>query len=529
MVSAEGEHWHTLIHNGVAFPEPYKPKGLRVRFKGEEIELSPLAEEMAYALAKKKGTRYFSDPVFLENFMKDFRAQVPELKDANFEDVDFSEFFELVEEEKLRKEALTKEERKRLARERKERREALKAIYGYAILDGRRVEVANWMVEPPGLFMGRGEHPLRGRWKPRITHEDVVINLSEGAPIPDGNWKAVVHDRTGMWIAKWRDKLTGKMKYVWLHESSPLRQKRDRLKFEKARRLEKRIDRVRRLIEKGLRARDRKTRMVATVCYLIDKLCVRVGDEKDENEADTVGATTLRVEHVKFDGGSIKFDFLGKDGVRWMKEIPIGDADPNFIRNLKEFMSGKDAGDQIFDGINSKRVNEFLSKGMKGLTAKVFRTYHATKVVKEYLDGLDLDDGEEEFVKLYHVKMANLLAAIKCNHKKAVPKNFEERLEKKLRRLEELEAKLKEVKRERSLNSIKRRIRKLKLQIDLMLKTKEYNLGTSLKNYIDPRVLVAWAYRVGLNPEKIYPKSLRRKFKWAFRRPVLAKTRTSDL
>ena len=26
---------------------------------------------------------------------------------------------------------------------------------------------------------------------------------------------------------------------------------------------------------------------------------MRVGDEKDEDEADTVGATTLRVEHVK--------------------------------------------------------------------------------------------------------------------------------------------------------------------------------------------------------------------------------------
>jgi len=27
---------------------------------------------------------------------------------------------------------------------------------------------------------------------------------------------------------------------------------------------------------------------------------MRVGDEKDEDEADTVGASTLRVEHLKF-------------------------------------------------------------------------------------------------------------------------------------------------------------------------------------------------------------------------------------
>lgn len=523
MVSAEGEHWRTLIHNGVAFPEPYRPKGLKIRFKGKEVELSPLAEEMVYALAKKKDTRYFFDPVFRENFMGDLREQVPEFKDARFKDVDFSEFFEFVDEEKRRKAMLSREERKKLAEERKKRREEFKAMYSYAILDGRKVEVANWMVEPPGLFMGRGDHPLRGRWKPRIERMDVVINLSEDAPMPGGGWKAIVHDRTCMWIASWRDKLTGKMKYVWLHESSPLRQKRDRLKFDKARRLEKRIERVRRRIEKGLRSRDRKVRMVAAVCYLIDKICVRVGDEKDENEADTVGATTLRVEHIRFNGGAIKFDFLGKDGVRWMKEIPIGEADPNFVRSIREFIEGKGGEEAIFDGINSKRVNEFLSRGMKGLSAKVFRTYHATKVVKEYLDGLELDD-EERFVKLYHARMSNLLAAIKCNHKKAIPKNFEERLEKKLRRLKELEERLKSAKRERSANSIKRRIRKLKLQIELMKATKEYNLSTSLKNYIDPRVVIAWACRVGLDPAKVYPKSLRRKFKWAFRSPVLTKS-----
>ena len=47
---------------------------------------------------------------------------------------------------------------------------------------------------------------------------------------------------------------------------------------------------------------------------------MRVGDEKDPDEADTVGAITLRAEHIKIEGDILHFDFLGKDSVRWVKE-----------------------------------------------------------------------------------------------------------------------------------------------------------------------------------------------------------------
>jgi len=40
-----------------------------------------------------------------------------------------------------------------------------------------------------------------------------------------------------------------------------------------------------------------------------------VGDEKDPDEEDTVGATTLRKEHIKLTENTSEFDFLGKDGV----------------------------------------------------------------------------------------------------------------------------------------------------------------------------------------------------------------------
>jgi len=60
----------------------------------------------------------------------------------------------------------------------------------------------------------------------------------------------------------------------------------------------------------------------------------------------------------------------------------------------------------------------------------------------------------------------------------------------------------------------KERQEKLKLQIDLSGKTKDYNLGTSLRNYIDPRVVKAWTDDVGAEWEKLYTAALQKKFLW---------------
>ena len=177
------------------------------------------------------------------------------------------------------------------------------------------VDIANWLVEPPGLFMGRGAHPLRGSWKPRINHKDVTLNLDESAPVPEprGGWGAIVHDRESIWMARWIDKLTEKEKYVWPHEGSAIQQSRNKEKYDKALRMESKLALLRRTILSKMSKGDLKTSKTATVAYLIDRLGMRVGDEKDEDEADTVGATTLRVEHIKISRTRIEFDFLGKD------------------------------------------------------------------------------------------------------------------------------------------------------------------------------------------------------------------------
>jgi DNA topoisomerase-1 len=528
--------WQTLEHRGVAFPPEYQPRGITITVKGEKLALNRDQEEIVYAWAKKKDTHYVQDPIFQQNFLSDLQKLLPEsYNNITINDIDFSMAYRLADEEKEMKErekerykALSKEQKKSISQAKKAERERLKSIYGKAVVDGVEVDIANWLVEPPALFMGRGQHPMRGRWKPRVRPQDVTLNLGENAPVPEGNWKAIIHDHSSTWLATWIEGLTGKRKYVWLHDSAALRQENDKAKYDKAKKLAEREDKVHREVIKRMMKGDGK---VATVAYLILKLAMRVGDEKDPEEADTVGASTLRVEHIEFPQVNgrqiIEFNFLGKDSVPWQKRLEVNSEDTRALyKNLKNFMQGKRPSDPIFDGINSRKVNAFLQQIMPELTAKVFRTYIATRVVQRQLSKAKVDKNSLEAQKIYAAKKANLEAAITCNHKKGIdPKNpaarkalekFEESMTKKKEAIAKLKADIaaKNWKTELQEKRLEERIEKLQMQLILQQETRDYNLGTSLRNYIDPRIMKAWLNYVELDWTKIYTSTLQRKFKW---------------
>jgi DNA topoisomerase I len=544
---ATSTKWTELEHNGVAFPPDHVQRGINIKILGEVYFLNREQEELIYAWAKKKDTHYVRDPVFQSNFLSDFKKAIPDRFKSvqKIDDIDMSEAFSLVdkeasikEAEKIRIKSLPRAEKKRISQDKKLEKERLKSIYGKAKIDGIEVEVANWLVEPPGIFMGRGLHPLRGRWKPRITAKDVILNLDEDASVPEGPWKAIVHDHNSTWLASWIENLTGKRKYVWLHDSSYLRQDNDKAKYDTAKKLENYIfDIEKEIVKQMSHTKDTTKRKVATVCYLIYKLAMRVGDEKDPDEADTIGASTLRVEHLKFpvinDKIQIEFNFLGKDSVPWQKTLEISSPDTRALyENLLFYMKGKDRTDEIFEDITSAKVNIFLRSldkdNLPNLTAKVFRTYIATAIVKKHLSApiLKLNKNESEFKKIYVAKIANLQAAITCNHKKGIdPKNpaskkswekFEQSVTNKKEKIKQLKLELKEKIWKTEIQKFKKeqRLEKLEFQLRLQQETKDYNLGTSLRNYIDPRVFKSWCDYVNLDWTKIYTSTLQRKFKW---------------
>lgn len=125
-------------------------------------------------------------------------------------------------------------------------------------------------------------------------------------------------------------------------------------KFEKARKLKDHIDRIRADYRAKLKDREMAVRQRATAMYLIDRFALRAGNEKSsEEEADTVGCCSLRLEHVLLEPPcTVTFDFLGKDSIRFFNKFEVDEA---VFRNLMIFKKQKGPSDMIFDRLSVSR------------------------------------------------------------------------------------------------------------------------------------------------------------------------------
>ncbi|RDB24933.1 DNA topoisomerase 1 [Hypsizygus marmoreus] len=427
--------WQTLEHNGVIFPPPYEPlpKHVKMKYNGKEVDLPPAAEEVAGFYAAMLETDHAQDATFNKNFFEDWKAvmkQHPPLdgtKITSFALCDFRPMFEYFEAEKAKKKAMSAQEKK----DAKKAKEDMEAKYTTCLLDGRKEKVGNFRVEPPGLFRGRGDHPKKGALKLRVRPEDITINIGENAAIPipnmPGKWKAVTHDNTVTWLANWTENVNGNHKYVFLAAGSSLKGQSDMIKFEKARELKNHVDRIRQNYNRDLRSKVMADRQRATAMYFIDKLALRAGNEKGEDEADTVGCCSLRCEHVTLEMPDfIIFDFLGKDSIRYYNRIQV---EPQVFKNIRIFKDNKDDDDNLFDRVTTSSLNKHLTSEMKGLTAKVFRTYNASITFQRLLDEETLI-GATLQEKLNAYNKANRMVAILCNHQRSVPKTHDQSMEK---------------------------------------------------------------------------------------------------
>jgi DNA topoisomerase-1 len=423
--------WTTLEHNGVVFPPPYQPLPKHVKFiyDGVPVTLHPEAEEVATFFGSMLNSAHnVENPTFVKNFFEDFTAilkKTGHAKDKDgktvtiktFEKCDFKPIFEWFEMERLKKKNLPAAEKKALKAE----KDAAEAPYMFCTWDGRKQKVGNFRVEPPSLFRGRGEHPKTGRVKKRVLPEQITINIGKEAKVPEPpaghRWKEVKHDQEGTWLAMWQENINGAYKYVMLAANSDIKGQSDYKKFEKARELKKHIDRIRKDYKRDLKGEKMADRQRATAIYLIDQFALRAGNEKGEDEADTVGCCSLKFEHVSLKPpNTVVFDFLGKDSIRFYDEVTV---DEQVFKNLKIFKKApKTTGDDIFDRLTTSALNKHLTSYMPGLTAKVFRTYNASWTMARLLKDMKATGTIQEKVKQYND--ANRQVAILCNHKRTV-------------------------------------------------------------------------------------------------------------
>lgn len=306
-------------------------------------------------------------PTFQRNFFDDFRHSLRSTSAhrliRKLELCDFSRIHAHLEKKKQEKKDIPAAERKKVREE-----EAVRCKkYTIALVDGREEKVGNFRVEPPGLFLGRGEHPKMGKVKSRIYPEDITINIGHDAEVPpcplEGHkWGKIIHKRDVTWLCFWKDTITGGSKYVWLAAGSAFKGMSDHAKFEKARRLSQYIEQIRRDYRQGWKAKGKEPKQRATAMYLIDKLALRVGNEKGEDEADTVGCCSLRVEHIKFvPPRTIELDFLGKDSIRYFNSVQV---EKEVYENLRLFCRNKKPGEDIFHRLTVTGLNDYLKSLM---------------------------------------------------------------------------------------------------------------------------------------------------------------------
>ncbi|XP_020287311.1 DNA topoisomerase 1 isoform X2 [Pseudomyrmex gracilis] len=541
----DGTKWHFLEHKGPVFAPPYEPLPPNVKFyyNGKEMKLSQDAEEVATFYARMLDHDYTTKTAFNNNFFTDWRDVMTDAERAKITDLSKCNFKEMhayfVQKSEERK-AMTKEEKQKI----KEKNDEIQKEYGFCTIDGHKEKIGNFKIEPPGLFRGRGEHPKMGKLKKRVLPEDVLINCSKDSNIPKPphghKWKEVRHDPTVTWLASWTENIQGQVKYVMLNPSSKLKGEKDWQKYETARKLAKSIDKIRAEYREDWKSKEMRIRQRAVALYFIDKLALRAGNEKDEDQADTVGCCSLRVEHIQLYDTSegreyvVVFDFLGKDSIRYYNEVPV---EKRVFKNLQLFMENKSPGDDLFDRLNTTVMNKHLNELMEGLTAKVFRTYNASWTLQQQLEKLT-DPDETEAEKILSYNRANRAVAILCNHQRSVPKthaksmeNLKAKIEAKKEAIAEYEVQVKDAKRDakhgsvkekvtyekkkKQLDRLKEQLTKLEVQATDREENKEIALGTSKLNYLDPRITVAWCKKHNVPIEKIYNKTQRDKFRWA--------------
>lgn len=570
LIGSGKPQWTVLRHNGPMFPPPYEPHGIPLILNGVKIKLTPDVEEYATIFSRYIDSPYMDNSIFVKNFSTDFKNILPpNLKSYKLEDFDFTLIKKYIVSNSEKLKNLSKEEKERI----KKKNDELDEPYKTCIIDGGQQKVGNFKIEPPGIYLGRGKHPKSGKIKSRLYPNDITINLDKLAPIPKpfhptsderlNKWGKVINDRSVIWLASWKDSITGKRKYIFTSMDSIFKSKSDLSKFDLAKKLKRKISSIRKTYETDLGNKDIKKKQLATALYFIDKLALRVGGSKDKKEeADTVGVTSLRIEHINLlSENVVKLDFLAKDSIRYCKKVRVL---PIVYNNLemfskKNYESGSESEteesetedsdtdstedshsssdrirkkEKLFDLINANSLNQYLENFMKGLTAKVWRTFNASYLFQKELDKVNLEKMAfvNENEKTHYLQLmfhqANSAVAILCNHQKNVSNDIDKKinviddkikeLQKKKRKIQDKKGRStgKETKSEK-VNKINNKIKLLKLKKTSKSASKNVSLGTSKLNYIDPRIVIAFSKKFEINLEKLFSKTEINRFEWA--------------
>ena len=158
---------------------------------------------------------------------------------------------------------------------------------------------------------------------------------------------------------------------------------RNHTKFYRIHDLGKVLPQIRKQLKKDLRQPELTERKVlAVVVSLMERTNIRIGNSFYEKANGSFGLTTLKDRHVKFNGNSVTFSFVGKKGVS--HEVKLKNKKlATLIKKCRD-VPGKELF-QYYDeegkhhSIDSGMVNNYIREiSGKDFTAKDFRTWAGT-------------------------------------------------------------------------------------------------------------------------------------------------------
>ena len=217
--------WKTLYHNGLYFPYKYVFQNIKVIYNSKEYLINPKLEEALFLFIKSKCK---TDKLFSINFLNSIYKYLPnDLKKINSIHELNLKFF--INKNIILKSTKTKNDK-----------------YKFCIINGKKEELSKYVPEPAYIFIGRGNHPLRGTFKELIQPKDVIVNISKNATIDNKNqYKQIIHNKSVNWIASWKDIISGKNKYIYPSSHSDIQTICSLKKFNFARSLSKKIKLIR--------------------------------------------------------------------------------------------------------------------------------------------------------------------------------------------------------------------------------------------------------------------------------------------
>lgn len=150
---------------------------------------------------------------------------------------------------------------------------------------------------------------------------------------------------------------------------------------------------IRRMVRRQLRLPHMpREKVLAAIVMLLEQTCFRIGNDRYAKDNDHFGLTTFRDKHVRVNGSTMRFQFVGKSGKA--RDCSISDkALADIVGKCQdlpgqELFAYRDEDGKVCD-IKSDHVNDYLEQiAGADVTAKDFRTWIGTVLAARALKEL---------------------------------------------------------------------------------------------------------------------------------------------